>query len=185
MLGRTGVAVLTSPGRIASSLALSSALRNGRLAQLTGACLQKRETSNTSAQSPGEATHGLHGTEAEHAKKDKYETWYEYPPHVEVTRHSRMKIPFYIGQNPTAVYREPDKNDFWFMRWQAVAMATFMWSWIFWWWFWEPGHVTGEWFVPDRYLWTDTELGIPPLEAGPAPKVVPDHATLLSLSTKY
>ena len=106
MIGLKGAPTLVKCSRIALSSGVSFVSRHGdvmRLKGVNGAFLQTRLSSIESHQSSQNASHGLHGQEAKHAKheKDPYETWYEFPPHVEVTRHSRMKIPFYVGQVPT------------------------------------------------------------------------------------
>lgn len=44
----------------------------------------------------------------------------------------------------------------------AEFMGGFMWWWILWHLWTEPGHIFGEWDMPDPNKWTDEELGIPP-----------------------
>ncbi|KAK9739224.1 NADH dehydrogenase 1 beta subcomplex subunit 2 [Popillia japonica] len=43
----------------------------------------------------------------------------------------------------------------------AECVAGFMWWWILWHLWTEPGHVTGEFDYPIAKEWTDAELGIP------------------------
>ena len=56
------------------------------------------------------------------------------------------------------------RNSIWGMR--------FFWTYFFWSFFHNPGALFGHHTLPDPSMWTDEELGIPPLEAGPCPKVV-------------
>ncbi|RWS01723.1 ribosomal pseudouridine synthase-like protein, partial [Dinothrombium tinctorium] len=55
----------------------------------------------------------------------------------------------------------------------VFAMATFLWTWVFYHCFYDYEHITGEYEDPDRSKFTDEELGIPPDEEGLAP--VKDH----------
>jgi NADH dehydrogenase (ubiquinone) 1 beta subcomplex subunit 2 len=62
------------------------------------------------------------------------------------------------------VYRRqaarPEKGGF--IDVAATLVMTYIYWWIFWHLFTEPGHVFGEWEFPDPTQWTDEELGIPP-----------------------
>ena len=62
------------------------------------------------------------------------------------------------------VYRRqsprPEKGGF--IDIAATGVMTYIYWWIFWHMFTEPGHVFGEWDFPDPTAWTDEELGIPP-----------------------
>ncbi|OQV11524.1 hypothetical protein BV898_14180 [Hypsibius exemplaris] len=118
----------------------------------------------------GEATAAGHGHGDGHGHSHGHDNdpqahWYEFPPSVTVYRHSRLKIPWYIGAPPTAAYRAPCHNDNWYSRTISMSLAVMMWWWITWCWLMEPDHVTGEWRWPNRYEWTDQELGIPALDA--------------------
>lgn len=48
----------------------------------------------------------------------------------------------------------------------AWVLQRMFWTWFFYQLFHDPGVILGHFHPPDTSLWTDAELGIPPLEAG-------------------